>query len=89
YDANTLPRLSHINVGSGEDLTIRELAKLVARAVGFTGRIETDPSKPDGTPRKLMDVSRLRALGWQPRVPLAEGLALAYADFKTSRGQVT
>ena len=81
YEANTRPMLSHINVGTGEDIAIAELAELVARTVGFRGRIERDPSKPDGTPRKLMDVGRLRALGWAPRVGLAEGLALAYRDF--------
>ena len=84
YEAKTQPMLSHINVGSGEDLTIRELAALVGEVVGFAGRIETDPSKPDGTPRKLMDDGRLRALGWKPRVPLREGLALAYRDFLAS-----
>lgn len=81
YEANTRPMLSHINVGTGEDIPIAELAGLVAKTVGFRGRIEQDPSKPDGTPRKLMDVGRLRALGWAPRVGLAEGLALAYRDF--------
>jgi len=81
YEANTRPMLSHINVGTGEDIAIAELAELVAKTVGFRGRIEQDPSKPDGTPRKLMDVGRLRALGWAPRVGLAEGLALAYRDF--------
>ncbi len=63
-----------INVGTGEDLPIRELAELVAEAVGFTGRIVQDTSKPDGTPRKLLDVSRLRALGWEPRIGLREGI---------------
>jgi GDP-L-fucose synthase len=84
YAANTQPMRSHINVGSGEDVSIREIAGLVAKAVGYSGRIATDPSKPDGTPRKLMDVSRLRALGWKPRVPLEEGLAIAYRDFLSS-----
>jgi GDP-L-fucose synthase len=81
YEANTSPMLSHINVGTGEDITIAELAKLIARVVGYEGRIEQDPSKPDGSPRKLMDVSRLHALGWKPRVGLEEGLARAYRDF--------
>jgi GDP-L-fucose synthase len=71
----------HINVGSGEEISIYDLAQLVCRAVGFEGGIATDPSKPDGTPRKLMDSSRLHALGWRPRVKLEEGIALAYADF--------
>jgi GDP-L-fucose synthase len=81
YNANTRPMLSHINVGTGEDITIAELAKRVAKVVGYEGAIEQDPSKPDGSPRKLMDVSRLKALGWKPRVALEEGLGLAYRDF--------
>jgi len=81
YQANTQPMLSHINVGTGEDITIAELGRLVAKVVGYTGEIVQDTSKPDGAPRKLMDVSRLRALGWQPRVGLEDGLALAYRDF--------
>jgi len=81
YAAHTEPMLSHINIGSGADLTIRELAEQIGRIVGYTGRIEYDPSKPDGTPRKLMDSGRLRALGWQPKVGLEEGLQRAYADF--------
>ena len=71
----------HINVGSGEDLTILELAQTVADAVGFTGRIVTDPSKPDGTPRKLMSGARLAAMGWRPRIGLKEGIAKTYAWF--------
>ena len=69
----------HINVGSGEELSIRQLADQIARVVGFTGRFEFDPSMPDGTPRKLMDVSRIRALGWKPRIALTEGIRSAYA----------
>jgi len=69
----------HINVGSGEELSIRQLADLIAQVVGFTGRLEFDPSMPDGTPRKLMDVSRIRALGWKPRIALTEGIRSAYA----------
>ncbi len=84
YEAHTRPMLSHINVGSGLDISIGELARMIGRTVGFAGRIEFDPSKPDGTPRKLMDVSRIRSLGWSPRVGLEEGLALAYADFLSS-----
>ena len=68
-----------INVGCGEDLTIRELAELIAQVVGFRGRFETEPSRPDGTPRKLLDVSRLAALGWRPRVDLETGIARTYA----------
>jgi len=69
------------NVGVGEDVTIRELAETVMSVTGFTGRIVFDASKPDGTPRKLLDVGRLRDLGWQARIPLREGIALAYRDF--------
>ncbi|HEX6000934.1 MAG TPA: GDP-L-fucose synthase [Hyphomicrobiaceae bacterium] len=71
----------HINVGSGEDLTILELARLVADVVGFTGEIALDPSKPDGTPRKLMDGARLAALGWRPRIGLRAGIADVYRSF--------
>lgn len=72
----------HLNVGSGEDLSILELAQLVAEVVGFTGSIRHDPSKPDGTPRKLLDSSRLRATGWQPQIGLREGIAGVYAEFR-------
>lgn len=71
-----------INVGSGKELTIRDLAELVKRVVGYEGRITWDTSKPDGTPRKLMDNSRLAGLGWTPQVDLNEGIRLAYEDFK-------
>jgi len=71
-----------INVGYGDDVTICELAETVKRIVGFTGEITWDKSKPDGTPRKLMDSSRLLALGWKPQVTLEQGTALAYEDFK-------
>jgi GDP-L-fucose synthase len=81
YQEHTQPMLSHINVGIGHDVTIAELAQAVGRVVGFQGAIEFDPSKPDGTMQKLMDSSRLRSLGWLPRVQLEEGLAKAYADF--------
>jgi GDP-L-fucose synthase len=70
-----------INIGAGKDLSIRELAELVCEVVGFRGKLEFDPSKPDGTPRKLLDVSRLAALGWSPKTSLREGIALAYRDF--------
>ena len=75
-----------INVGVGEDLTIRALAELVAEVVGYAGTIATDPSKPDGTPRKLMDVSRLHALGWRHRIGLREGITETYASFRASLG---
>jgi nucleoside-diphosphate-sugar epimerase len=81
YEANTQPMLSHINVGYGEDVTIRELAELVARVTGFTGEIVFDASKPDGTMRKLMDSSRLEAMGWQPSVALEQGVAETYQWF--------
>ena len=70
-----------INIGSGSETTIRELSKLIGRIIGFTGKIVWDTSKPDGTPRKLMDSSRLFALGWRPKMGLEEGIRLAYADF--------
>jgi GDP-L-fucose synthase len=73
-----------VNIGVGDDVTIAELAALVAQVVGYTGRIEYDSSKPDGTPRKLMDVSRLGQAGWHARTPLATGLRQAYADFLAS-----
>ena len=70
-----------VNVGTGQDVTIRELAETVMRVVGFDGVIEFDASKPDGTPRKLLDVSRLHALGWHARTPLGEGIRLSWQDF--------
>ena len=73
------------NVGTGVDVTIRELAELVMQVVGFTGQIEFDASKPDGTPRKLLDVSRMRNLGWQATTTLRDGIALAYSDFLTGQ----
>jgi GDP-L-fucose synthase len=76
-----------INIGSGEDQSIRELAQLVAKVVGFQGAIDWDTTKPDGTPRKLLDISRLRALGWQPRIPLEEGIKKTYAWFQQQGGQ--
>jgi GDP-L-fucose synthase len=71
----------HINVGSGTDLTIAELSRLICQIVGFEGRIEHDLTKPDGTPRKLMSAEKLRALGWTPKVGLREGIAATYAWF--------
>ncbi len=84
YDQHTQPMLSHINVGCGEDVTILEVAQTVARTVGYSGQIHTDPAKPDGTPRKLMDSSRLNALGWDAQVGLEAGLKAAYEDFLTN-----
>jgi len=83
YEAHTHPMQSHINVGYGDDVTISELAQAVAQAVGYQGGITFDISKPDGTPRKWMDSSRLNALGWKPQVDLQSGLAKAYKDFIT------
>ena len=81
YDQHTSPMQSHINVGYGEDVTIAQVAQTVAQTVGYSGRIEFDTSKPDGTPRKWMDSTRLNSLGWQAQVPLHQGLSQAYADF--------
>lgn len=78
YQANTQPMLSHINVGTGVDCTIRELAETIAKVTGFAGRLSFDATKPDGAPRKLMDVSRLKALGWQASISLEDGLRDAY-----------
>ena len=75
----------HVNVGTGEDISIRELAALVAEVVGFDGRVEWDTSKPDGTPRKLLDVSRLKGLGWAPRIGLRDGVAATCEWFTASR----
>lgn len=81
YATQTQPMLSHINVGSGKDITIADLAVAIGRVVGYQGQIEFDPDKPDGAPRKLMDITRLSSLGWSPKVGMDEGLARAYRDF--------
>ena len=80
----------HLNVGSGEDLSIKDLAEKVAAAAGFAGKIEWDSSKPDGTPRKVLDVSRVKALGWKPTITLDEGIASTIAWYKeaNARGEV-
>ena len=83
YDAYTQPMQSHLNVGYGEDVTIAELAKAVGTAVGYSGEISFDTTKPDGTPRKWMDTSRLNQLGWKPQIDLQLGLAKTYEDFTT------
>lgn len=75
----------HVNVGSQEELSIMDVARLVARITGFEGEICTDPSKPDGTPRKLMDSGRLFAMGWRPRISLQDGLRQAFQDFLQNR----
>ena len=82
YEANTRPMLSHINVGTGEDVSIAELAAMVAEVTGFAGRLNFDATKPDGTPRKLMEVSRLAAMGWRARTPLRQGIAETYDWFR-------
>lgn len=81
YQANTQPMLSHINVGTGVDCTIRELAETMKRVVGFEGKLVFDTGKPDGAPRKLMDVSRLKALGWEASISLEAGLRKTYKWF--------
>lgn len=81
YDANTEPMLSHINVGTGVDCTIQELVETVAKVVGYEGGIEFDTTKPDGAPRKLMNVCRLKSLGWEYSYSLENGLAMAYQWF--------
>lgn len=79
YDRATEPMLSHINIGTGMDCTIAELAETIAAVTGYGGRVEFDAEKPDGTPRKLLDISRARALGWEPTIGLEEGLRETYA----------
>jgi nucleoside-diphosphate-sugar epimerase len=81
YEANTEPMLSHINVGTGSDVSIGELAQMVAKVTGFAGRIVQDTSKPDGTLRKLMDVDRLARMGWRSRITLEDGLRETYDWF--------
>ena len=79
YQANTKPMLSHINVGTGKDTTIREMAETMKQVVGYEGRLTFDATKPDGAPRKLIDISRLKRMGWEYRVDLKEGLKKTYA----------
>ena len=81
YQAVTKPMQSHINVGTGQDISIFDLAALIAQVTGFTGHIDTDPSRPDGTPQKLLDVSVLTGLGWSATIGLKDGIAQTYADF--------
>lgn len=88
YQAHTQPMLSHINVGTGVDCSIRELAETIARVTEYQGRLIFDSSKPDGTPRKLMDVSRLKALGWQASISLEDGLRNAYRWFVDNQHQI-
>jgi len=79
--AHTKPLQGHINIGTGSDITIHDLAEMIAQAVGFSGRIEYDPTKPDGPPRKLMDTSRLHRLGWRAITNLTDGLTHAYRSY--------
>nr|WP_172976598.1 GDP-L-fucose synthase [Roseivivax sp. THAF40] len=88
YEANTDPMLSHINVGCGADISILDLAKLVAQVAGYEGEIETDPSKPDGTMRKLMDVSRLSDMGWNASISLEDGIRETYQWFLDNQSQI-
>ena len=86
YNQESSPMLSHVNVGTGEDVTIRELAELIAGVVGYEGKLEFDDTKPDGTPRKLLDVSRINKLGWSAKIPLQQGLGGVYSWFASSEG---
>ena len=88
FEAHTTPMQAHINVGSGQEVTIKELAETIAKVIGYQGSIAFDIAKPDGSPRKLMDSSRLNNLGWKPKVGLEEGLALAYNDFLFNKSPV-
>ena len=88
YEANTQPMLSHINVGTGVDCTIRELAETLAEVTGFSGKLVFDTSKPDGAPRKLMEISRLNALGWHASITLKEGLESTYEWFLEHQNQL-
>ena len=81
YQQHTSPMLSHVNVGFGKDISIAELAQAVSKTVGFAGSIDFDLEQPDGSPRKLMDSTRLSSLGWQAKVDLKQGLTLAYQSF--------
>jgi GDP-L-fucose synthase len=87
---NTYNSSEHLNIGTGEDLTIKELAELVAELAGFTGELAWDSSKPDGTPRKVLDVSKAKALGWAPQISLRDGIASTIAWYKdaTAKGEV-
>ena len=82
YNSVTTPTCSHINIGTGEDITIRDLSEIIARTVGYRGRVIFDTEKPDGVPRKLLDISKITELGWKPQTGLEEGLKLTYGYFK-------
>ncbi len=87
YSSHTQPMLSHINVGTGIDCTIREMAETMAKVTGFKGKVEFDETKPDGTLRKLMDVSRLKKLGWEAKITLEDGLTYTYKWFLANQGK--
>ena len=88
YDAHTLPMLSHINVGTGQDVSILTLATLIGEIIGYKGKIIFDSSQPDGSPRKLLDVSRLKELGWQANISLKDGLKSTYDWFLQHRKEI-
>ena len=88
YAANTQPMLSHINVGTGSDVSIADLARAIAQVTGFEGRISFDTTKPDGAPRKLLDVSRLTNMGWTAGIPLGEGIRQTYDWFLANQGSL-
>jgi nucleoside-diphosphate-sugar epimerase len=88
YAANTQPTLSHINVGTGSDVSIADLARTIALVTGFEGRISYDTTKPDGAPRKLIDVSRLTKMGWTASIPLEEGIRQTYDWFLANQGSL-
>jgi len=87
YQQHTKPMLSHINVGSGKEITIKQLAATIAQVINYRGKIEFDTTKPDGSPRKLMDSTRLNNLGWNAKISLEEGLKLAYNDYCKQGGK--
>jgi GDP-L-fucose synthase len=88
FASQTMPMQSHINIGSGQEVSIRELAQSIARIAGFNGRLVFDNSRPDGTPRKLLNISRAQALGWQPSIELETGLRVLYRWFEAEQGRV-
>jgi nucleoside-diphosphate-sugar epimerase len=88
YRAATRPMLSHLNVGWGEDVTVGDLARMIAGVVGFSGRISFDPARPDGAPRKLLDTSRLTTLGWRPAIALEEGIRQSYEWYLQHRDEL-
>ncbi|PTX57927.1 GDP-L-fucose synthase [Litoreibacter ponti] len=88
FERETEPMLGHINVGTGEDIAILDVAYMIAEVVGFDGDIKTDPTKPDGTPRKLMDVTRLQRLGWKAQIGLKQGLSETYEWFLKQEGDL-